>query len=232
MFKTLSGLAALALIIALTSCGSANIKQDNRIVASYKGNQISFSKFEQDMLKDKFRDNLSLAAKSTVKEREDYLRNQMIEKIIDDKATALRLDTLKISRDQITEGVSKMAKDRLYEEEVVKKIVRDDELKAEFENSKKSVRAQHILIKAANPEESAKAKIKADSIYNLLTQGAVFNELAAKFSDDKGNSEKGGDLGFFNRGQMVKPFEETAYSLKAGEISRPVETQFGYFTGF
>jgi len=228
MFKTVTGLAALAMIIALTSCNSASIKQDNRIVASYKGNQISFSKFEQDMLKDKFRDNLAQAAKSSVKEREDFLRNQMIEKIIDDKAAELKLDTLKISRDQIAEGVSKMAKDRLYEEVVVKKIVKDDELKAEFENSKKSVRAQHILIKAGKPEESAKAKTTADSLYNLLTGGADFNALAAKFSDDKGNSEKGGDLGFFNRGQMVKPFEETAYALKVGEISKPVETQFGW----
>ncbi|MBI3529418.1 MAG: SurA N-terminal domain-containing protein [Betaproteobacteria bacterium] len=93
-------------------------------------------------------------------------------------------------------------------------------------------RASHILIPAAataSPEEKAKAKAQAE---DLLKQAKAnpkkFGELAAKFSKDPGSAEKGGDLGFFGRGLMVKPFDEAAFSMKVGDIAGPVETQYGY----
>lgn len=222
MFQKTIWLMISAVIIVLASCNSTTVKQDTRVVATYKGGQISFEKFEQDMLRDKFRNNLAQASKSSVKEREDYLKNQLIEKIVAEKSAELKLDTLSSTRRALKEAVSKLSKDKLYEDVVIKKVVKDDELRAEFEASKKTVKAQHILIKSSNSEESVKAKIKADSLYTLLSNGADFNELVAKFSDDKS------ELNYFGRGQMVKPFEEAAYSLKIGEISKPVETQFGW----
>lgn len=93
-------------------------------------------------------------------------------------------------------------------------------------------RASHILIPvaaSAPAEEKAKAKAQAD---DLLAQAKAnpkkFGELAAKFSKDPGSAEKGGDLGFFTRGLMVKPFDEAAFSMKVGEIVGPIETQYGY----
>jgi len=93
-------------------------------------------------------------------------------------------------------------------------------------------RASHILIPAAataSPEEKAKAKALADDLFKQVKANPKkFGELAAKFSKDPGSAEKGGDLGFFGRGLMVKPFDEAAFSMKVGDIAGPVETQYGY----
>ena len=61
-----------------------------------------------------------------------------------------------------------------------------------------------------------------------LAQGKSFEELAKQYSEDTGSKEKGGDLGFFGPGKMVKEFEEATQKLKKGEVSEPVKTQFGY----
>jgi len=86
-------------------------------------------------------------------------------------------------------------------------------------------RARHILLANNGPESLQKAK-------DLLTQlraGASFEELAKANSTDRANAQRGGDLGFFGAGKMVRPFEEAVNKLaKPGDLSEPVETQFGY----
>ncbi|MFN0041186.1 MAG: SurA N-terminal domain-containing protein [Burkholderiales bacterium] len=93
-------------------------------------------------------------------------------------------------------------------------------------------RASHILIAAsasASAAEKSAAKMQAeDLLKQIKAQPAKFAELAGKFSKDPGSAEKGGDLGFFARGLMVKPFDDVAFSLKVGELAGPVETQYGY----
>lgn len=91
------------------------------------------------------------------------------------------------------------------------------------------VKASHILFKVdpEDPESLAEAKDKALMIKEELEGGADFGLLARMYSDDPGSKEKSGDLGFFGRGQMVGPFEETAFSMAVGQISEPVQTQFG-----
>ena len=86
------------------------------------------------------------------------------------------------------------------------------------------VKASHILILAK--EENAEEKIK--NILDELKSGKNFSELAIAKSQDTGSGSKGGDLGFFARGRMVKEFEETAFALKVGEISGVIKSQFGY----
>jgi peptidyl-prolyl cis-trans isomerase D len=93
-------------------------------------------------------------------------------------------------------------------------------------------RASHILIPAgasASEAEKAAAKTQAeDLLKQIKAQPKKFAELAAKHSKDPGSAEKGGDLGFFGRGLMVKPFDDAAFALKVGELAGPVETQYGY----
>jgi peptidyl-prolyl cis-trans isomerase D len=93
-------------------------------------------------------------------------------------------------------------------------------------------RASHILIKAekgAAADVRAKAKAKAEALLDdIKNKGAVFADLARKNSDDPGSAERGGDLDYFGRGSMVKPFEDAAFALKGGETSAVIETDFGY----
>jgi len=91
---------------------------------------------------------------------------------------------------------------------------------------RKFVRASHILIK--NDKNDAEAKKKINEIYKKLKAGADFAKLAKEYSQDPGSAIRGGDLGWFGKGQMVKPFEKAAFSGKIGKIQKPIKTRFGY----
>ena len=93
-------------------------------------------------------------------------------------------------------------------------------------------RASHILISAgkdAPAADKATAKAKAEKILAQLRKSPNdFAKLAKENSQDPGSAERGGDLDFFGKGMMVKPFEEAAYALKEGEISEIVQSDFGF----
>lgn len=93
-------------------------------------------------------------------------------------------------------------------------------------------RASHVLINAAKDAPSAErtqAKAKAEALLAELRKNpASFAEVARKNSGDTASAQRGGDLDFFARGAMVKPFEDAAFAMKPGEISNVVETDFGY----
>ncbi len=116
--------------------------------------------------------------------------------------------------------------------------VSDDDLRKYYsENEKRYTapeerRASHILVKAdkdAPKAEREKARAKAETLLAEIRKNPQsFAELARKNSDDEGSAAKGGDLDWFGRGQMVKPFEDAAFTLKPGETSGVVESDFGY----
>jgi len=120
--------------------------------------------------------------------------------------------------------------------EITKSSVADDaEIKAFYDDNldKMSVpeqlRARHILIKVEGDDDAAKAAAmaKISAIQERLESGESFPLVAIDTSEGPSGA-KGGDLGLFGRGQMVGPFEEAAFALQPGEVSEPVETQFGY----
>lgn len=98
-----------------------------------------------------------------------------------------------------------------------------------FENPK-TVQARHILIKVdpdATPEEVESARQRADDVFKMAEDGQDFAALARQYSEGP-TKTKGGDLGTFRRETMVEPFADKAFSMKAGEISEPVRTRFGW----
>ncbi|MCC6165116.1 MAG: peptidyl-prolyl cis-trans isomerase [Acidobacteria bacterium] len=133
-----------------------------------------------------------------------------------------------------TEARQRLAVDKLLTSEVEPNAVVTDADIADFYKKNpqffmqpEAVRASHILLKADTPDAKAAAKTKAGDLLKQIKGGADFAALAKEHSND-GSAQAGGDLGFFPRGQMVKPFEDAAFALKPGEVSPVVETEFGY----
>lgn len=130
-------------------------------------------------------------------------------------------------------------KRNLAVEDYVKSKITDKEIKKYYdENIKGDINAKHILISPETAEGMTDSEIKtqkeaalktAKSIIKKLKDGEKWDDLAKKYSDDDSNAQKGGDLGWFNTGDMEESFEKAAYALKKGTYTTtPVETQYGY----
>jgi peptidyl-prolyl cis-trans isomerase C len=117
-----------------------------------------------------------------------------------------------------------------------KVVITDEESKAYYDKNPQmfkqpaQIKASHILIKVdakADEAKKAEARKKIEEVQQKLKDGGDFAALAKEYSEGPSNV-KGGDLGYFRRGQMVKPFEDAAMALKPNEVSEVVETRFGY----
>lgn len=84
------------------------------------------------------------------------------------------------------------------------------------------------FLKTPSSQDESDVASEIQQVLSKIRTGQDFSELAQLYSDDPGSAKKGGDLGFFGRGRMVKAFEDTAFSLKPGQISEPFRTQFGW----
>ena len=130
-----------------------------------------------------------------------------------------------------------MAIQQLIDKEVGDKVkISDEESKQyydthpEFFKQPEQVNASHILIKVdenASEAQKAEARKKIQEVQQKLQKGEDFATLAKTYSEGP-SAPQGGNLGYFRRGQMVKPFEDAAFKLKPGETSDIVETRFGY----
>lgn len=129
--------------------------------------------------------------------------------------------------------------EKFIEKDLLAKVtISDDELKSTFAANPsqyaepETVSARHILILAksnASKEEQQKALERIKEIRKRVTApGADFGKIAAETSDDTASKVDGGNLGKFQRGMMVPEFEQAAFSLKVGEISEPIKTEYGY----
>ena len=213
MKKAMLALAATS-VIALSACGTSS---SDKIVTSKAG----------DITKEEFYEQMKTQAGKQV------LNNMVMEKVliknykVEDKDVDKKFDEMKkqygdqfdtllkqqgIKEETLKNGV----RAQLAQEKAIEKTITDKELK---ENYKPEIKASHILVK----DEATAKKVKEE-----LGQGKSFEELAKQYSEDTGSKEKGGDLGFFGPGKMVKEFEEAAYKLKKDEVSEPVKSQFGY----
>lgn len=97
--------------------------------------------------------------------------------------------------------------------------VTDEEVKEYYENMKQEVQAKHILVE---DEETA------NEVIEKLSNDGDFATLAKEYSTDSSSAENGGNLDYFSTGDMVYPFEQAAYNLEVGEVSEPVQSDYGY----
>ena len=173
---------------------------------------------------------------------DDQAINEQIETIKkrfpDEAAYKKALEGMSVSekeiRDQIQRG---LAINQLLDTNVRQKItVTEEESNKFYDNNPnlfkqpEQIKASHILIKVApGAEESKKiqARKKIETVQKKVRQGEDFG-LLAKANSEGPTAQRSGDLGYFSRGQMVKPFEDAAFALNVGEVSEIVETQFGY----
>ena len=140
--------------------------------------------------------------------------------------------------DAVESMIALQYKREAYTEDYAKSLVTDKEIEDYYNNEViGNIKASHILIKAdfaegatdAEKEKAYKVALdKANEVLAKLNNGEDFAALAKEYSQD-GSKEEGGDLGWFNKGDMVKEFEEAAIALEKGKYTTaPVKTQYGY----
>ena len=148
------------------------------------------------------------------------------------------LDKMHLTEDEVKAQIKRgLAIRELIDEQVARKIViSDTETKAYYDahpqmfKQPEQVKAGHILVKVkpeADDVKKAAARKKIEEVQKKLKAGGDFAVLAKEYSEGPSGAG-GGDLGFFGRGQMVKPFEDVAFALKPDQVSDVVETRFGY----
>lgn len=92
----------------------------------------------------------------------------------------------------------------------------------------RQTQVRHILISPDQVRSDEEARRQAESLYNRIREGSDFEALARANSDDPGSAAQGGQLGWISPGELVPEFEEAMNALQPGEISEPVESQFGW----
>ena len=140
-----------------------------------------------------------------------------------------RLDFGPLVRQQIEQTMVVQLRDSVIQ---VDTVVSDSELRAMYESTAPDarLRARHILLSyPPGSTQAARDSVRAEieEIRGRIVAGESFEALARAYSQDQGSAALGGDLGFFGRGDMVRPFDEAVFALQPGEVSEPVESPFG-----
>lgn len=210
--------------------------QDNAVVAKIGERKITLADFKR--VTDYFDEERQKMLETNPQLKETVLRQFIQSMVISDLAKQKGFDRVPEIKEQLQFFSDNFLANEYLKREIAQKItVSEDELKSYYDSHKDEfktqdmVKARHILVRvdnSASDDEKKKAKEKTELYLKKIKDGEDFAKLASDFSDDPGSKAKGGDLGFFPRGRMVKPFDDAAFSLKPGETSGIVETQFGF----
>lgn len=214
------------LFAALTVCGTMGAQTDDPVVMVVNGEPVTRSEFEYSFNKN---NSEGVIDKKSVDEYVDLFINYKL------KVAA----ALEAKYDTLTSFKTEFAQYR--DQQVRPAFVTDADMEAEAHKIYNKtveqigpdgmIRVAHILIRAqqqAPQSEWDAAKVRIDSIYNALKNGADFEELAKRVSQDPGSARQGGLLPFVQRGQLVKEFENAAYALQPGEMSGVIQSPYGY----
>ena len=211
--------------LLLSSIMSVAQTADDPIIMTVAGTPVSRSEFEYSFNKN---NTDGVIDKKNVEEYVDLFINY---KLKVQAALDARIDTTKAFKNEFAQ---------YRDQQIRPTFVTDADMLEEahkvYDQTKNNigpdglVKASHILIKLdqkATQAQQDEAKKRIDSIYTALQNGANFEELAKKLSDCPSKS-RGGDLGWFGRHQMVKEFEDAAFALQPGQMSKPILSPFGW----
>ncbi|MEM7353761.1 MAG: SurA N-terminal domain-containing protein [Acidobacteriota bacterium] len=216
-------------------------------------NRLTSSTFEDDVRKDVLRSKLNSILAQTA-----YISDAELEKSYREQAEKAQISYVQLPASQFAAEVSVTPEEvaayfaehqddyELPEQRVVDYLMVDNAtLRAEIEipdedlvtyyesnqddyTREEQVRARHILLRVTPDRPENQAESLLQNIRQRVEAGEDFADLAKEFSDDESNSGRGGNLGFFGRGRMVKAFEDAAFNASPGDLLGPVKTDFGY----
>lgn len=208
---TLMGVAAIA---------SGALGQDNKVVATINGKSITEG--ELNFANAEIGSELANLPEATK-------RRVLVEFLIESQLLADEADSAKLGQgaafEQRTRYWRRRALRDAYFDNKIKAAVTDTEARTFYDGQiaqmkpEEEIKTRHILVES---EDQAK------EIREKIAHGASFAQMAKEHSKDPGTKDEGGELDYFSHGQMVPQFEEAAFKLQKGDISEPVQTQFGW----
>jgi peptidyl-prolyl cis-trans isomerase C len=213
----------MAAIIALTTIASAYAVTDY-VVLDINGEKVKYSQVEEVWKSLFAADEAPPLDGVDDKVRQNVLRGVVGEYLLFAKAMDSGIEKQPDIARKLEGARKKIIVDAFLEQQAAKDLS-EANIKAEYEKIK-ATSSKEIELKASHILVDSEAK--AIEIADKLKNGADFEKLAKEFSKDKGSSISGGDLGYFTKEAMVKPFADAAFAMKIGEISKPVKSDFGW----
>jgi len=251
MKKTIRNLACVSLaVLMLAGCGRVpQLKDGSELVIELDGLKMTTEEFYQK-LKDGYGTNTLINSIDELLLNKVYETDTELKTKVESQITAMKNEWGSDFEQAINYYYGVSTEKQLYDfiemsfkremavEDYAKTLIKDEDIKKYYdEKAIGDIKASHILIQSEATEdmtadEKKKAEDaalkKAKDIIKKLDKGEKFEDLAKEYSKD-GSASDGGNLGYFNRGEMVKEFEEAAIKLEVGKYSKePVKTQFGY----
>lgn len=229
---------ALAAIAAALSAGSAFADGADTVLATIGNDKIVQADIDGVMA--------SLSPQERAQYDNAAGREAILDSIIDLKVFARSAREQKLDSDERYKKAMASFEERLLATLAQEKLFAsasitptEEEAKAYYDEHKEifqvpaSIRASHILIRAdknmPDKDQKAAAKRASEILSDIQSKKITFEDAAKEYSADPGSRTRGGDLGFFTKGQMVPEFEKAAFALKKGEMTRkPIKSEFGY----
>ncbi len=211
----------------------AGRKLQGKQLDNVKGNILE-TLIDRELLYQRSRKDGIKISKEEVQKQVDGLKKQFSQKGAFEKA----LKSVGLTEKELRVQIGReLAVKKMIDKEITPKVkITDKDAKAFYDSHSdifkrpEEVRASHILVKVnsqADKKAVAAARKKIEAAQNRLKKGEDFAKVAREVSEGP-SAKNGGDLGFFRRGQMVKPFEDAAFGMKVGQVSGIVRTRFGF----
>ncbi len=235
--KVMGMCAAVAAAVVLAAAPVTAGSNDSKVVASVGPYKLTLKEFNEQV--NSLPPQMRMAIMQNAELKKTFLERWVQITLLGMKARDMGLDKNPEVKKRIEDLKNSLLAQELYRREIEPKTkkVNEAEIKKYYAEHKdefaepEMVKARHILVRVKDSKDQKSwkaARKKLLEIKKKIDKGADFAEMAKQFSEDPGSKDRGGDLGYFPKGRMVKSFETAAFSLKKGEVSDLVKTPFGY----